>query len=443
MNLPPPKVCQRIFQLHAMLGSPNSNEAEAARAKLIKLLTKHGLTWNDLAAIIAAVSPATSTPPPDPRDANVSDPYDQPNAPTPADTVHAMLHDYVALGEHEYVAVTLWIIHSHIFAQFMVTPRLLLISPAPDCGKTTLLDVIGRLAARCKKSDNITAAVIYHHVHTMRSTLLIDEADNLDLSAKAALRAVLNSGHRRGGSIDRLVRGHPQAFSVFGPVALGSLELLTQPLMRRSIIIRLARHDGSRPLRQFDADDCGDLDLVYGHIRSWLRRTTISRQPEMPAGMHGRQADNWRPLIAIADACGPAWGTSARDAAAALSRAHNDEAPAIVLLRHIRQIFDARGDERLAGKVLVHDLLELDEMWSEWRGQHGNEYARKVTQGELARLLAPFGIRPRTIWPLNRSADSRSSRGYHRSWFEQAWRSYCATADTATQPSKVIPLPRR
>jgi len=37
--------------------------------------------------------------------------------------------------------------------------------------------------------------------------LLIDEADNLELSTKAVLRAVLNSGHRKGGSVMRFVNG--------------------------------------------------------------------------------------------------------------------------------------------------------------------------------------------------------------------------------------------
>jgi hypothetical protein len=31
MTLPPPKVCQRIKKLHAMLGSPNEKEAKTAR----------------------------------------------------------------------------------------------------------------------------------------------------------------------------------------------------------------------------------------------------------------------------------------------------------------------------------------------------------------------------------------------------------------------------
>ena len=434
---------KRLRDLHARMGSSNPAEAESARHKLVELLQKLGKSWNDLPELLRDDDATSASVPPqsDPRNSGVADPFDLPGAPTPADTVRHMVESYVALGDHKSIAVALWTIHTHVYDQYMVTPRLALISPAPDCGKTTLLDVIGRLTARSKKSDNITAAAIYHYVHVLHCTLLVDEADNLDLAAKATLRAVLNAGHRRGGSIDRMIKGLPQSFGVFAPVALGSLELLTLPLMRRSIVIRLARHDGSRPLRLFNTDECGDLDLVYGHVRHWLRRVQLNRDPDMPTELRGRKADNWRPLIAIADACGPVWGELARDAAVALTRANRDEAAAITLLNHIRQIFEVRGVDRLASKLLLADLLALDEMWSEWRGVRGDEHPRKLTQGAIALLLNPFGIRPRNIWPLHRTPTDTSARGYMRSWFEQAWRAYCdgeATDDgTAAQASNI------
>ena len=37
--------------------------------------------------------------------------------------------------------------------------------------------------------------------------------------------------------------------------------------------------------------------------------------PATPAGLHDRAADNWRPLLAIADAVGGAWPERARRAA--------------------------------------------------------------------------------------------------------------------------------
>jgi hypothetical protein len=51
MTLPPPSVCRRIRKLHAQMGS-SGKDGEVARNKLNALLAEHGLTWNDLPAIL-------------------------------------------------------------------------------------------------------------------------------------------------------------------------------------------------------------------------------------------------------------------------------------------------------------------------------------------------------------------------------------------------------
>ena len=142
---------RRARQLFALLGSSNEGERENARRKLDKLLRRHGKTWNDLPEILHEGTSASAAPPPDPRDAtNLSDPHPFDSC-TPAQTVRGILETYVALEPHEYVPVALWIIHTHVFDQYMVTPRLLLTSPVRNCGKTTLVDSTSRLVARAEK----------------------------------------------------------------------------------------------------------------------------------------------------------------------------------------------------------------------------------------------------------------------------------------------------
>jgi uncharacterized protein DUF3631 len=307
-----------------------------------------------------------------------------------------------------------------------------------------LLDVLSRLVARPELTDNITAAAIYDTIDRERCTLLLDEADNLELSAKGALRAVLNSGHRKGGTIRRGTGKQRRKYSTHAPIALASIGILTLPLMSRSIVIHMRRHDGTLSLRRFESDNTQELDLTYQHIRMWVRDTALNFDPDIPIEVRDRTADNWRPLISIADACGEAWGRLAREAAVAFAEGYRDEDIVVILLRDIREIFDARGVDRLISKALVDALNAIDDAgWSEYRGPHGDQQPRKLTPGEFARLLQPFGIRPRTIWPAQRRSDSRSSRGYLRSQFEKAWASYCAAADTPTQTHKIIRLAPR
>ena len=47
-------------------------------------------------------------------------------------------------------------------------------------------------------------------------------------------------------------------------------------------------------------------------------------------------------------------------------------------------------------------------------------------------MLREFRIRPRSIWPLNRTADTKSAKGFRRSQFEEIWRAYCTDDGTAS-----------
>src|SRR6516164_6346233 len=175
MNLPPPKICRRIRSLHALLGSPNANEANNAREKLNKLLAEYGLTWNDLMSVLVAADVTSNT-----ASTAAQAPTDGPEV-NVLDLVLRLLELHVAITRAERMAVALWILHCSTFDQFMITPRLTLLSPVRGCGKTTLLALIELLVPESCRTDNTTAAAIYYLLERRPSTtLLVDEGDNLD-----------------------------------------------------------------------------------------------------------------------------------------------------------------------------------------------------------------------------------------------------------------------
>ena len=272
------------------------------------------------------------------------------------------------------------------------------------------------------------------------TTLLIDEADNLDLATDGIFRAVVNSGHRRHGKIVRVIANSPRSFKTFAPLAIAAIGSLPLPMVHRSIVIPMTRADGSRPLERFDEEVAkDDLGIVFRTLYIWAHKNKsgLDINPPMPTGLRNRTADNWRPLLATADACGEEWGRQAREAAVLMARGYHDEDPAVTLLEHIRHVFMLRYIDRISSADLIKALLAMEDApWNEWRGIRDDRQPRKLSQGELARLLAPFRIRPRTIWLAHRNPESKSHRGYFRSDFEKAWRAYCP-ADTPTQPRNI------
>jgi putative DNA primase/helicase len=141
----------------------------------------------------------------------------------------------------------------------------------------------------------------------------------------------------------------------------------------------------------------------------------------VPADLHDRAADNWRPLFAIADAAGGHWPETARSTALALSGGADGEgqSKAVLLLGDIRDVLGT--STFIASADLVSLLTRLDDRpWATWsRGF-------PITPAQIAKLLSGFEIRPRPIW-VERPMGKTQVRGYARGDFTDAFTRYLAT----------------
>jgi hypothetical protein len=457
MTLPPPNACRRIRQLFLLLKSPNTHEAANARDKLERLLLKWGLKWEDIAACITIANED------DERRAREASAARGGNttAPTSAaadgscinvlDLVLRLIELHIDVTPDERLAVALWILHTYVFGRFTITPRLALLSPVRGCGKTTLLTLLELLCADPYKDDNITPASIYHLLGTREYTLLLDEGDNLGLFANHVLRSVFNAGHRRGGSITRFISGRPRKYSVFAPLSTAAIGTLPLPLMHRSVVVNMQRHPAGGPtLQRLDEFD-PTFPKVRALIQRWASHCNLDPDPKMPHELHNRAADNWRVLLAIADdlkhgADGARHDQLARATAVALNAYMLDEDLAVVALTDIRYVFNERSVDRISSADLVVALHALDSLWLDWRGPKDDRPPHKLNQSELARLLRPFNIRPRSIWPAHRRRSDKhlkSQKGYWCADFEKAWGAYCPGTGTPAHAGEVIPLRKR
>ncbi len=115
----------------------------------------------------------------------------------------------------------------------------------------------------------------------------------------------------------------------------------------------------------------------------------------LPAGFFNRKADNWRPLFSIAGVLGGEWPEKLKAAALALiGDDEPDDTLAIQLLSDIRDLFTDWKTKRLRSQDIAEALGKMDDRpWFQF-GKMG----KPITQNAVARMLKPFGVRPKQIW---------------------------------------------
>lgn len=336
------------------------------------------------------------------------------------DEIAATVRGYVVLGENEAVSLALWSVATHAFDAFRVFPRLFATSPEKGCGKSTLLDVIARLVPRPLSAANITAAAVFRVIESARPTLLLDEADSFARDNED-LRGVLDAGHRRDGAVIRTVGDdhQPRQFSCWAPVALAAIGRLPGTIEDRSIIVRLRRRRPEEMIESLRLDRAGVLDELARKAARWAADHSAplaTTDPKMPSSIYNRAADNWRPLLAVAECAGGGWPNRARSAAIELTSDSEDEGSVRVqLLGDIRQSFEGEPSGVIfTGELLAGLAQREDRPWPEWKA------GKPITARQLAAQLKPFGIT--TNQTVRRG--SENGKGYRREWFDDAFARY-------------------
>ena len=350
----------------------------------------------------------------------------------PLDAIAQAIGDYVIMPEHSRNAAALWVMHSYLLDRGLVSPRLAIRSPTKRCGKTTLLDVLGCLVLRPLPTASVTPAAIFRVVEAYRPALLVDEADTF-LRDNDELRGVINSGHRRGGSVLRTVGDdhEPRAFSTYSACAIALIGRLPDTLHDRSVVIDLRRRLPTEEVKSFRPDRVDHLNVLARQIARWAQdhaATVAASDPEMPSGIYNREADNWRPLLAIANAAGGEWPGRARKAIAESHAAEDDEGSRLeLLLGDIRNIFTERDVGRITSLDLVESLKEIEgRPWAEYGKSH-----KPISQNQLARLLKGPGL---AIAPDVLRAGEKRGRGYLLSQFTEAFERYLSPPEGGVQP---------
>jgi putative DNA primase/helicase len=341
---------------------------------------------------------------------------------------------FVVLPKGADIALPLWVLHAWTMDAGDISPLMVLVSPTKRCGKTSVLILLYFLTPRSELSSNITGPALFRYIEDLRPTLLIDEADSF-VKDNEGLRGILNSGHTKAAAhVIRNGKHKPRRFSTWAPKAIATIGALADTLEDRAVVVRLQRKPPGATVERLRRRDNADFAALRSQAARWTADNfdkLADPDPKMP-NLNDRAADNWRPLLAIAELAGGTWPEEARRAACLLSGGEQDGAIGVELLRDIRFAFG--DDDVIRSSDLVAKLTaDPERPWAEWK--HG----RPLTQKQLAGLLALFHIISLTVHPPGLP----DGKGYRRIDFEEAWTAYCPGQNTPSQQFLTFEASRR
>jgi Protein of unknown function (DUF3631)/Primase C terminal 1 (PriCT-1) len=334
-------------------------------------------------------------------------------------------------------ALALWLAHTYAMDAWWISPLAVVNSPTMRCGKSIVLQLAAHLASRGLLASNISPAALFRTIERYRPTLLLDEAETF-LKDNEELRGLVNAGHtRKTAVVIRTVGEQHEAavFSTWCPKFIALIGRLPATLMDRAVIIPMRRKTGGEsvtPLR-LDRIEARCLPLRRQMVR-WAADYAAALQeadPTVPGELDDRAADNWRPLLAVAEVAGTTWAERGRQAAVQISgaRATTEESTALALLRDTRVVFDAleKTVTEVTSAQLVEHLNQLDERpWADRRDGKG------ITPAWFASQMRAFGVVPGGPHWVAIDGTKKQRRGYCRSNFADAWNRYLEGIQTVT-----------
>ena len=359
------------------------------------------------------------------------------------DEVHAFLCAHVAFpSSHAPAAVTLWAAHTHLAGQFESTPRLALLSPEKQCGKSRVLELLELVCAEAETLSDASSAYLYRRIGAGPVTILLDEADAIWKRGKSdetaeALRSIVNAGHRRSATVGRVEMNGQAAklirFRCYAPAAIAGIGNLPDTIMDRAVVVRMRRRAPDERIRDYrERTTRPEGDALRELLAGWaagVAGRVGDPWPQMPEGVADRPADVWEPLLMVADLAGGDWPKRAAEACTAFVAGARDDTASLGarLLDDLRDVFGEA--DKLWTETILSRLHDLDEApWGDW-------YGKPLNPRDLAKLLKPYGVKSRYV---RIGADGR--KGYYREDLRDVWQRYASAAQSVSAVSAVSPL---
>jgi hypothetical protein len=331
----------------------------------------------------------------------------------------ACINRHIIAKPHEVLIIALWVMMCWVHNETaLYSPYLVATSTKPGCGKTTLLQLIGKLTPRPYSCGAATAASVFRLVDAVRPTLLCDNVDTT-FKRKPDLTEIFLLAHTRGVKIPRVekIRGEwvTRWFDPYCPKAASLVGTdLPEALLGRSIVVELwpmKEGETVEKVSEFNSELMDALKTLRRKSRRWAddhAAVLKTAKPTMPKAFINRSADNWVLLWAISDDATAEWGQLARNAAERLSEEGIVEPSWLErLAEEFWLIFVEERRDRITSEDLIKQMTaDPLSIWHDYRGH-------TITQREVAALLRKhLHIHPRLV-------GKKRLGGYYRDDFFQ------------------------
>jgi hypothetical protein len=344
------------------------------------------------------------------------------------DEALSAVRDYVAIGDAESVAMTLYAAATHAAPSFRAFGRLLFNAETHECGKTVAMMTTVHLSANPEDCDGTSYAIqsmLAEYANAPekgRPTLYLDEINQV--FGKSGLNGssnpvanILRKGYKSDARAKWSVNRVSEEYSTYTPfIVAGNGNSVPVDIRSRAIVIQCVRG-----IPRFELEDYGSEDRLKRIGRSLGREVPRHRgaleefrvpRNEIP-GMSARKAQIWHPLMAVAlHVGGERWFGMAVQS----FRDLNSTADASEVLsadqQTLKELCDFIAEYGYERKDFIPGLEMADELCllSRFEGRT----ALSVTH-DIARAMPVKAIKKRP------NGNDAPAWGYYAAWVMDAW----------------------
>jgi putative DNA primase/helicase len=335
------------------------------------------------------------------------------------DDVLKLLQEHVIADAETLHAAALWVCLTWLVEYATVLPLAVITAPEKGCGKTVLLTTLSMMANKPLQASNTSAAAMFRVIEAHSPTLFIDETDTF-MRDSEDIRGIINSGHTRSSAYVLRTVGDDfevKSFSTWSAKALSGIGHLPETIESRAIILKMRRKIAGETTRNLRHTPPEVFDEVKQKLARWSddNGTRFHSMRPIMAGLSNRDADNFEPLLAIAQLAGGQWVERITAAAFVLCASESDNRSiGIELLDACRTVFESWGGDKIKSTDLLDEICKDDEAPFATYNR-----GKPMTMRQLSNRLREFGIHSK-----NNRFTGGVKKGYVKQDFEEAFLFY-------------------